>query len=66
MSVQSCVCVCVSVCLSRYMHLVAECALLGADIGDEVPGLFGHLVQEHVAQGQTAVPDVMALHRGNK
>lgn len=48
------------------LYLVAECALLGANVGDEVAGLFSHLVQEHVAQGQTAVPDVMALHRGER
>lgn len=41
--------------------LVAQGALLGADVCDEVAGLLGHLVQEHVAQGQAAVSDVVPL-----
>lgn len=41
--------------------LVAQGALLGADVCDEVAGLLGHLIQEHVAQGEAAVSDVVPL-----
>lgn len=42
-------------------HLVTERALLCADVGDEVARLLGHLVQEHVAERETAVANVMPL-----
>lgn len=45
-------------------YLVTEGTLFCTDISDEVPGLFGHLVQKHVTQRQTAIPYVMALWWG--
>lgn len=45
------------------VYLVAKGALFSADVSDEVSGLLGHLVQEHVTQGQTAVPYVVPLER---
>lgn len=50
-------CVCVT-------DLVAQGALLRAYVCDEVAGLLGHLVQEHVAKGQAAVSDVVPLQGG--
>lgn len=44
--------------------LVAQGALLCAYVCDEVAGLLGHLVQEHVAKGQAAVSDVVPLQGG--
>lgn len=45
-------------------YLVTEGTLFCTDVSDEVPGLFGHLVQKHVTQRQTAIPYVMALWWG--
>lgn len=44
--------------------LVAQGALLCAYVCDEVAGLLGHLVQEHVAKGQAAVSNVVPLQGG--
>lgn len=46
-------------CLCAY--LVAEGALFGADISDQVSRLLGHLIQKHVAQGQASVAYVVTL-----
>lgn len=43
------------------MYLVAEGTLFSADISDQVSGLLGHLVQEHVTQRQAPIPYVVAL-----
>lgn len=50
-----------AVCAGSY--LVTECTLLSADVSDQVPGLFRHLVQEHIAQRQAPIPYVVPLRK---
>lgn len=54
-------CPCKQLALCSY--LVTERTLLGADVGDQVSGLFGHFVQKHVAQRQASIPYVVTLRR---
>lgn len=49
------------ICWKKNDYLVTKSTLFCANISDEVPSLFSHLIQEHITEGKTAVSNVMAL-----